>query len=166
MVAQSGTAEPVVSVMEEGNPFANARVHPSPAPAPVPIGQQPPAKAIPTMEPVVVSTPAEQPENAPVPAAVNTPRAGDGACCRTCCAGAADQKGGGPGRSCGEQLRLRRNRRKIWRGARRNYRYPPVSLLHENGGENHMAAGAELRNNSRRLRRPWPASAWTPRQAT
>jgi len=26
-----------------------------------------------------------------------------------------------------------------------------VSLLHENGGENHMAAGAELRNNSRRL---------------
>ena len=74
VVAQSGTAEPVVSVMEdEGDPFANARVHPSPAPAPVPIGQQPPAKAIPTMEPVVVSTPAEQPENAPVPAAVNTP---------------------------------------------------------------------------------------------
>jgi len=77
VVAQSGTAEPVVSVMEEeGDPFANARVHPSPAPAPVPIGQQPPAKAIPTMEPVVVSTPAEQPENAPVPAAVNTPAQG------------------------------------------------------------------------------------------
>lgn len=47
-----------------------------PAPAPVPIGQQPPAKAIPTMEPVVVSTSAEQPENAPVPAAVNTPAQG------------------------------------------------------------------------------------------
>ena len=31
------------------------------------------------------------------------------------------------------------------------YRYPPVSLLHESQGENHMAAGAELRNNSRRL---------------
>ena len=40
VVEQSGTAEPVVSVMEdEGDPFANARVHPSPAPAPVPIGQ-------------------------------------------------------------------------------------------------------------------------------
>ena len=99
VVEQSGTAEPVVSVMEdEGDPFANARVHPSPAPAPVPIGQQPPAKAIPTMEPVVVSTSAEQPE-----------------------------------------------------GSEAEYRYPPVSLLHENGGENHMAAGAELRNNSRRL---------------
>ena len=71
VVAQSGTAEPAVSVMEdEGDPFANVRVHPSSAPAPVPISQQPPAKAIPTMEPVVVSTPAEQPENAPVPAAV------------------------------------------------------------------------------------------------
>ena len=31
------------------------------------------------------------------------------------------------------------------------YRYPPISLLHESQGENHMAAGAELRNNSRRL---------------
>ena len=31
------------------------------------------------------------------------------------------------------------------------YAYPPVSLLHESRGENHMAAGAELRNNSRRL---------------
>lgn len=31
------------------------------------------------------------------------------------------------------------------------YRYPPISLLHESRGENHMAAGAELRNNSRRL---------------
>ena len=36
-------------------------------------------------------------------------------------------------------------------GSEAEYRYPPVSLLHENGGENHMAAGAELRNNSRRL---------------
>ena len=31
------------------------------------------------------------------------------------------------------------------------YRYPPLGLLRENQGENHIAAGAELRNNSRRL---------------
>ncbi len=31
------------------------------------------------------------------------------------------------------------------------YRFPPVTLLHENREENHVEAGAELRNNSRRL---------------
>nr|WP_325230068.1 DNA translocase FtsK [uncultured Oscillibacter sp.] len=31
------------------------------------------------------------------------------------------------------------------------YPYPPVDLLHLNQGENHIEAGAELRNNSRRL---------------
>ncbi len=31
------------------------------------------------------------------------------------------------------------------------YRYPPITLLHENRSENHVEAGAELRNNSRRL---------------
>ena len=31
------------------------------------------------------------------------------------------------------------------------YPYPPVDLLHANQGENHVEAGAELRNNSRRL---------------
>ena len=31
------------------------------------------------------------------------------------------------------------------------YQFPPVALLHQNRGENHMEAGAELRNNSRRL---------------
>ena len=31
------------------------------------------------------------------------------------------------------------------------YPYPPVDLLHMNQGENHVEAGAELRNNSRRL---------------
>ena len=36
-------------------------------------------------------------------------------------------------------------------GSETEYRYPPVSLLRENQGENHIAAGAELRNNSRRL---------------
>nr|WP_325258243.1 DNA translocase FtsK [uncultured Oscillibacter sp.] len=32
-----------------------------------------------------------------------------------------------------------------------DYLYPPVDLLHMNQGENHIEAGAELRNNSRRL---------------
>ena len=32
-----------------------------------------------------------------------------------------------------------------------DYLYPPVDLLKENQGENHIEAGAELRNNSRRL---------------
>ncbi len=31
------------------------------------------------------------------------------------------------------------------------YQFPPITLLHENGGGNHVEAGAELRNNSRRL---------------
>ncbi len=31
------------------------------------------------------------------------------------------------------------------------YQFPPITLLHENRGENHVEAGAELRNNSRRL---------------
>ena len=32
-----------------------------------------------------------------------------------------------------------------------NYQFPPITLLHESRGENHIEAGAELRNNSRRL---------------
>jgi len=31
------------------------------------------------------------------------------------------------------------------------YQFPPITLLHQNSGENHIEAGAELRNNSRRL---------------
>ena len=31
------------------------------------------------------------------------------------------------------------------------YQFPPISLLHQNHGGNHVEAGAELRNNSRRL---------------
>ena len=31
------------------------------------------------------------------------------------------------------------------------YQYPPITLLRENQGENHVEAGAELRNNARRL---------------
>ena len=147
VVAQSGTAEPVVSVMEEeGDPFANARVHPSPAPAPVPIGQQPPAKAIPTMEPVVVSTPAEQPENAPVPAAVNTPAQGTAPAVQEPLSKKAAAQA-----VAAETAAVTAEIAENMAGSEAEYRYPPVSLLHENGGENHMAAGAELRNNSRRL---------------
>ena len=150
VVAQSGTAEPVVSVMEEGDPFANARVHPSPAPAPVPIGQQPPAKAIPTMEPVVVSTSAEQPENAPVPAAVNTPAQGTAPAAAPAVQEPLSKKAAAQAVAA-ETAAVTAEIAENMAGSEAEYRYPPVSLLHENGGENHMAAGAELRNNSRRL---------------
>ena len=150
VVAQSGTAEPVVSVMEEGDPFANARVHPSPAPAPVPIGQQPPAKAIPTMEPVVVSTPAEQPENAPVPAAVNTPAQGTAPAAAPAVQEPLSKKAAAQAVAA-ETAAVTAEIAENMAGSEAESRYPPVSLLHENGGENHMAAGAELRNNSRRL---------------
>ena len=151
VVEQSGTAEPVVSVMEEeGDPFANARVHPSPAPAPVPIGQQPPAKAIPTMEPVVVSTPAEQPENAPVPAAVNTPAQGTAPAAAPAVQEPLTKKAAAQAVAA-ETAAVTAEIAENMAGSEAEYRYPPVSLLHENGGENHMAAGAELRNNSRRL---------------
>ena len=150
VVAQSGTAEPVVSVMEEGDPFANARVHPSPAPAPVPIGQQPPAKAIPTMEPVVVSTSAEQPENAPVPAAVNTPAQGTAPAAAPAVQEPLTKKAAAQAVAA-ETAAVSAEIAENMAGSEAEYRYPPVSLLHENGGENHMAAGAELRNNSRRL---------------
>ena len=147
VVAQSGTAEPVVSVMEdEGDPFANARVHPSPAPAPVPIGQQPPAKAIPTMEPVVVSTPAEQPENAQAPVAVNPPAQGTAPAVQEPLTKKAAAQA-----VAAETAAVTAEIAENMAGSEAEYRYPPVSLLHENGGENHMAAGAELRNNSRRL---------------
>ena len=150
VVAQSGTAEPVVSVMEEGDPFANVRVHPSPAPAPVPIGQQPPAKAIPTMEPVVVSTPAEQPENAPVSAAVNTPAQGTAPAAAPAVQEPLSKKAAAQAVAA-ETAAVTAEIAENMAGSEAEYRYPPVSLLHENGGENHMAAGAELRNNSRRL---------------
>ena len=151
VVEQSGTAEPVVSVMEdEGDPFANARVHPSPAPAPVPIGQQPPAKAIPTMEPVVVSTSAEQPENAPVPAAVNTPAQGTAPAAAPAVQEPLTKKAAAQAVAA-ETAAVSAEIAENMAGSEAEYRYPPVSLLHENGGENHMAAGAELRNNSRRL---------------
>ena len=32
-----------------------------------------------------------------------------------------------------------------------DYQFPPITLLRQNGGENHIETGAELRNNSRRL---------------
>ena len=152
VVAQSGTAEPAVSVMEdEGDPFANVRVHPSSAPAPVPISQQPPAKAIPTMEPVVVSTPAEQPENAPVPAAVTiVPPQGTAPVAAPAVQEPLSKKAAAQAVAA-ETAAVTAEIAENMAGSEAEYRYPPVSLLHENGGENHMAAGAELRNNSRRL---------------
>ena len=125
-------------------------VHPSSAPAPVPISQQPPAKAIPTMEPVVVSTPAEQPENAPVPAAVNTPAQGTAPAAAPAVQEPLTKKAAAQAVAA-ETAAVTAEIAENMAGSEAEYRYPPVSLLHENGGENHMAAGAELRNNSRRL---------------
>ena len=36
-------------------------------------------------------------------------------------------------------------------GGEGDYQFPPITLLHQSRGENHIEAGAELRNNSRRL---------------
>lgn len=113
VVEQSGTAEPVVSVMEdEGDPFANARVHPSPgtgsgAYRPAAPGQGNPHHG--AGGGVYVGGAAGE---CPGSCRSKYSRAGDGACCRTCCAGAADQKGGGPGRSCGDSCGFGGNRRK------------------------------------------------------
>ena len=148
VVEQSGTAEPVVSVMEdEGDPFANARVHPSPAPAPVPIGQQPPAKAIPTMEPVVVSTSAEQPENAPVPAAVNTPA-----------------QGTAPAAAPAVQEPL--TKKAAAQAVAAETAAVSAEIAENMAGRTTWLPGRSCGTILAALRRPWPASAWTPRQAT
>ncbi len=151
VLAQSGAAEPAVSgVEDEGDPFATARSHAAPAPAPMPIGQQPPAKAIPTMEPVVVSTPAEQPESEPASAVTNVPPQGAAPAAPPTVQEPLSKKAAAQAVAA-ETAAVTAEIAENMAGSEVEYRYPPVSLLHENSGENHMAAGAELRNNSRRL---------------
>ena len=94
----------------------------------------------------MVSTPAEQPENAPVPAAVNTPAQGTAPAVQEPLSKKAAAQA-----VAAETAAVTAEIAENMAGSEAEYRYPPVSLLHENGGENHMAAGAELRNNSRRL---------------
>ena len=98
----------------------------------------------------MVSTPAEQPENAPVPAAVNTPAQGTAPAAAPAVQEPLTKKAAAQAVAA-ETAAVTAEIAENMAGSEAEYRYPPVSLLHENGGENHMAAGAELRNNSRRL---------------
>ena len=138
---------------DESDPFAAKKPA---APAPSPIGGQERPRAIPTMEPVVISTPEPAPVSVPTPpvatmqsavtpqpatpvqsaaAAVQEPLSKKAAAQAVAEQTAAVTAEIAENMAAGEQ----------------EYAYPPVSLLHESRGENHMAAGAELRNNSRRL---------------
>ena len=97
-----------------------------------------------------MSTPAEQPENAPVPAAVNTPAQGTAPAAAPAVQEPLTKKAAAQAVAA-ETAAVTAEIAENMAGSEAEYHYPPVSLLHENGGENHMAAGAELRNNSRRL---------------
>ena len=126
---------------DEGNPFD---VKKPTAPAPRPIGGQEPARAIPTMEPVVISAPPEPAqEAAPVQsAAVSQPAIpAQAPASKKAAAQAVAEQTAAVTAEIAENMAA----------GETEYRYPPISLLHESQGENHMAAGAELRNNSRRL---------------
>ena len=126
---------------DEGNPFD---VKKPTAPAPSPIGGQEPARAIPTMEPVVIDTPPEPAqEAAPVQsAAVSQPAIpAQAPASKKAAAQAVAEQTAAVTAEIAENMAA----------GETEYRYPPISLLHESQGENHMAAGAELRNNSRRL---------------
>ena len=92
----------------------------------------------------------EQPENAPVPAAVNTPAQGTAPAAAPAVQEPLTKKAAAQAVAA-ETAAVSAEIAENMAGSEAEYRYPPVSLLHENGGENHMAAGAELRNNSRRL---------------
>ena len=98
-----------------------------------------------------MSTPAEQPENAPVPAAVTiVPPQGTAPVAAPAVQEPLSKKAAAQAVAA-ETAAVTAEIAENMAGCEAEYRYPPVSLLHENGGENHMAAGAELRNNSRRL---------------
>ena len=140
VVAQSAAPAPDHAAYEEGDPFA---VKKPAAPAPRPIDAPEPARAIPTMEPVVISTPPVQSPEPARPAAPvqNTAPAVQEPVSKKAAAQAVAAETAAVTAEIAENMAA----------GEAEYRYPPVSLLHENQGENHMAAGAELRNNSRRL---------------
>ena len=98
----------------------------------------------------MVSTPAEQSENAQVPVAVNPPAQGTAPAAAPVVQEPLTKKAAAQAVAA-ETAAVTAEIAENMAGSEAEYRYPPVSLLHENGGENHMAAGAELRNNSRRL---------------
>ena len=137
MISAQTPAEPY----DEGDPFAVKKPVP---PVPRPIGGPEPARAIPTMEPVVISAPPEPAqEAAPVQsAAVSQPAIpAQAPASKKAAAQAVAEQTAAVTAEIAENMAA----------GETEYRYPPISLLHESQGENHMAAGAELRNNSRRL---------------
>ena len=144
---------------EEGDPFS---VKKAAAPAPKPIGAPEPARAIPTMEPVVISTPQVQAaeivrteEETVCPAApAQSASAAQPAIPAQSPAPVVQEpvsKKAAAQAVAAETAAVTAEIAENMAAGEVEYRYPPVSLLHENQGENHMAAGAELRNNSRRL---------------
>ena len=139
--AQVISAQTPAEPYDEGDPFAVKKPVP---PVPRPIGGPEPARAIPTMEPVVISAPPEPAqEAAPVQsAAVSQPAIpAQAPASKKAAAQAVAEQTAAVTAEIAENMAT----------GETEYRYPPVSLLHESQGENHMAAGAELRNNSRRL---------------
>ena len=139
VISAQAPAEP--EPYDEGDPFA---VKKPAVPAPRPIGGPESARAIPTMEPVVISAPPEPAqEAAPVQsAAVSQPAIpAQAPASKKAAAQAVAEQTAAVTAEIAENMAT----------GETEYRYPPVSLLHESQGENHMAAGAELRNNSRRL---------------
>ena len=139
--AQVISAQTPAEPYDEGDPFAVKKPVP---PVPRPIGGPEPARAIPTMEPVVISAPPEPAqEAAPVQStAVSQPAIpAQAPASKKAAAQAVAEQTAAVTAEIAENMAA----------GETEYRYPPISLLHESQGENHMAAGAELRNNSRRL---------------
>ena len=139
--AQVISAQTPAEPYDEGDPFAVKKPVP---PVPRPIGGPEPARAIPTMEPVAISTqPEPAQEAAPVQsAAVSQPAIpAQAPASKKAAAQAVAEQTAVVTAEIAENMAA----------GETEYRYPPISLLHESQGENHMAAGAELRNNSRRL---------------
>ena len=139
--AQVISAQTPAEPYDEGDPFAVRKPVP---PVPRPIGGPEPARAIPTMEPVVISAqPEPAQEAAPVQsAAVSQPAIpAQAPASKKAAAQAVAEQTAVVTAEIAENMAA----------GETEYRYPPISLLHESQGENHMAAGAELRNNSRRL---------------
>ena len=138
--AQVISAQTPAEPYDEGDPFAVKKPVP---PVPRPIGGPEPARAIPTMEPVVISAPPEPAqEAAPVQSA---------AVSQSAIPAQAPASKKAAAQAVAEQTVVTAEIAENMAAGETEYRYPPISLLHESQGENHMAAGAELRNNSRRL---------------
>ena len=136
---------------EDGDPFAvKAPAAPVMPPKSIQAKEEPARRpAIPTMEPVVLSQLEE-------PAAAAQPMTASPAASASVSAPAAAvqeplSKKAAAQAVAAETAAVTAEIAENMTGSETEYRYPPVSLLRENQGENHIAAGAELRNNSRRL---------------